>query len=258
MALNTTDVTLGKGKVLFLQDGTNGYLDLGNATAFNITKEVETLEHFSSREGPKKRDKLVVTQQKATGQITLDIPDPQNLNIFFMGDGVNLRTQASAAAADYNVAARLDKWVEILDGSGDPVYDIPTTGVTVEDALDAALTEGTDFELDRAGGLIRFFSSGSAVEGDPYDVNFAKAELADISKIKACQSKTVKGVVLFKGNPDCGKIQDVKGYASLTPSDSIDYIGEDFQTFNLNVEFEENAAIEGLFEHITRGVVTQA
>ena len=64
--------TLGRGIVSFRPDGEVGYIDLGNAPTFNISQEVETLEHWTSRRATRVRNRNIVTSQKANFSITLD------------------------------------------------------------------------------------------------------------------------------------------------------------------------------------------
>jgi len=79
---------LGKGILSFnrLVSGVpEGYRDLGNATGFTITPALEKLEHFSSREGIKKKDKVVITSAGLTAKFTLDEYDRDNLALALLG-----------------------------------------------------------------------------------------------------------------------------------------------------------------------------
>lgn len=82
---NVDNIQVGKGVVSFKKDGDSVYRDLGNCTAFTITPEVETLEHFTSREGTKKRDLIIVIQQKATVAITMEEITAQNIAMMLYG-----------------------------------------------------------------------------------------------------------------------------------------------------------------------------
>jgi len=87
-AHNTDLYYLGKGILSFnrLVGGSPvGYIDLGNASAFSITPAIEKLEHFSSREGIKKKDKTVITSAGLTAKFTLDEYDRDNLAMALLG-----------------------------------------------------------------------------------------------------------------------------------------------------------------------------
>jgi hypothetical protein len=62
------------------------WIDLGNCPKFSFTPEIETLEHFSSREGVKTRDKKVVISQKASLSLELDEITVENLELALLGD----------------------------------------------------------------------------------------------------------------------------------------------------------------------------
>jgi len=87
-APSTTNYVLGKGILKFDRfdsDGLpTGLRDLGNAPNFTIQPTVETLEHFSSREGIKKKDKTVIVSAGLTVKFTLDEYDRKNLALAMM------------------------------------------------------------------------------------------------------------------------------------------------------------------------------
>jgi hypothetical protein len=62
-----------------------GLRDMGNAPAFILTPEEETLEHYSSREGVRTLDKEVALTRKLKGSFTLDEYDKENLRLALFG-----------------------------------------------------------------------------------------------------------------------------------------------------------------------------
>ena len=88
-AHNTDLYYLGKGILSFnrLVGGSPvGFIDLGNASAFSITPAIEKLEHFSSREGIKKKDKTVIVSAGLTAKFTLDEYDRDNIAMALLGE----------------------------------------------------------------------------------------------------------------------------------------------------------------------------
>jgi hypothetical protein len=77
---------VGKGIVSFKKTGDVDFRDLGNVSALTITPEVDTLEHFSSREGTKKKDLVIIIQQKASCKITMEEITAENLALMVYGD----------------------------------------------------------------------------------------------------------------------------------------------------------------------------
>lgn len=98
---NIANYRIGKGIVSFkLTGGVDR--DLGNCPSFAYTPTVEKKDHFSSREGIKKKDKTVITQVGATIKFTMDEITGDNLAIFALAntesssDGTVLRGLSNA------------------------------------------------------------------------------------------------------------------------------------------------------------------
>lgn len=83
---NVNNLQVGKGYIEFMKDGQSDWRHLGNCSEMVITPEVETLEHFSSMEGTKKKDLVIVLEQKATAKITMEEMTPDNLSLMVYGD----------------------------------------------------------------------------------------------------------------------------------------------------------------------------
>jgi hypothetical protein len=83
---NVDNLQVGKGKVEFKKTGDSVFRHLGNCSAFVVTPEVETLEHFSSLQGTKKKDLVIVLEQRATAQITMEEFTPENFALMVYGD----------------------------------------------------------------------------------------------------------------------------------------------------------------------------
>lgn len=82
---NVNNLQVGKGIVSYKPAGDSVYRDLGNVTSFRITPDAETLEHFSSREGIKKRDVLIVLQQTMKVTMTMEEFTAKNLALMVYG-----------------------------------------------------------------------------------------------------------------------------------------------------------------------------
>lgn len=83
---NVNNLQVGKGIVSFKKDGEDDYRDMGNVSELTITPEVETLEHFSSRQGTKKKDLVIILEQKCTVKITMEEFTAANLALMVYGN----------------------------------------------------------------------------------------------------------------------------------------------------------------------------
>jgi hypothetical protein len=82
---NVDNLQVGKGIVSFKKTGDSEYRDLGNVSEMVITPEVETLEHFSSRQGTKKKDLVIILEQKAVVKFTMEEYTPDNFSLMVYG-----------------------------------------------------------------------------------------------------------------------------------------------------------------------------
>lgn len=85
MGHNINDYTIGKGVVSFKKDGDADYRDLGNVPEFEFTPEIENLEHFSSRQGVRTKDRTVVLSKSGSLRIVLEEWNVDNLALAFLG-----------------------------------------------------------------------------------------------------------------------------------------------------------------------------
>ena len=240
--------TIGKG-CLYLSDSRNINLrQVGNAPGFNVTFEIEKLEHYSSKQGPKTLDESIVTQQKATGQIILDEPNIENVNLFFMGDGAQDKSQTAGTATTVDIAnVEQGRWSII--GADD------ISNVVVEDETQTTTyTLDTDYQLDLVNGLICIVEGGGISNGDNIKVTYDNPAKT-IEGVNALKSKTIEKYVYFYGNPDMGVTQKIIGRATISPSGDFSFIQDaEWQQMTLDIEFLEDANVDGLFEYCGSGV----
>ena len=83
---STDNYYVGKGKISFKAVDEMTFRDLGNVSSLETAPNLTTLEHFSSREGVKKKDKEVVTEKKMTVTMVMDEWTAENLAMALLGD----------------------------------------------------------------------------------------------------------------------------------------------------------------------------
>lgn len=82
---NVGNLQVGKGIVSFKKTGDSTFRDVGNVTSFVITPDMDTLEHFSSREGVKKKDLVVILEKKGTVKMVMEEFTAANLSMMVLG-----------------------------------------------------------------------------------------------------------------------------------------------------------------------------
>ena len=81
---STDNYYVGKGVVTFKPAG-GAYADVGNVSSLEITFDIKTLDHFSSRSGVKKKDKSIILEKSATVTMIMDEWTAQNIAMAVLG-----------------------------------------------------------------------------------------------------------------------------------------------------------------------------
>jgi hypothetical protein len=79
------NLVIGKARVYFKKEGDPVRRHIGNVPEFAPEPAVETLDHFSSQEGIRKRDRNVVIEQTMSVAFSIEEWTPDNLAIALMG-----------------------------------------------------------------------------------------------------------------------------------------------------------------------------
>ena len=76
---------IGKGVVSIKLDGESVFRNIGNVPDFELTPEIEKLEHFSSTSGVRTKDRSVATTVGGTLRIVMDEFTVENLQLAMVG-----------------------------------------------------------------------------------------------------------------------------------------------------------------------------
>lgn len=153
--------TLGRGKIYFSRFMPNtqipaGFYYIGNSPEFNLTIEVENLDHYSSDEGLRELDLQIPLQVNRTGSFTTDSIRPKNVALFFFGDASTVATTAATGLTETIDAVML--------GHGYRLGATPTnpTGYFGIDPVGFAVTDGS--ATTSATGTVTLGSAGTAAD----------------------------------------------------------------------------------------------
>jgi hypothetical protein len=76
---------IGKGIVSVMLDGESTFRDVGNVTTFEFTPAIDKLDHFSSREGVKTKDRTVVLTKSGTLKMVMEEWTAENFAMALIG-----------------------------------------------------------------------------------------------------------------------------------------------------------------------------
>lgn len=130
-----------------------GLLEVGNVPSLEISIEVDKYEHKEATTGNRAVDLTLINEQNATFSMVIESFNSRNLALAFFGAEA---TVSAATVASESVTLYAPDTI-----SGD-VKKVPLahinldegTPVTVADSLAASMTEGSDFEVNYATGMI--------------------------------------------------------------------------------------------------------
>lgn len=83
---NVLNYYIGKGIVSVKLEGELEYRDVGNVSEFEFTPAIETLDHFSQREGVRTKDRKVVLEKSATLRMVMEEWVAENLALAVLGE----------------------------------------------------------------------------------------------------------------------------------------------------------------------------
>ena len=260
----TEDYNLGRGIVYFATLGSDGkpdaYRDMGNAPEFNVSIEVETLEHQSSRQGLKVTDKEVIISQKVNLSLVLDEINHENLALLLSGEKGTHTNVAVAGFTEYEMVVgdesattelALGRWYDIVNSAGERAYDVDGTKLSIAttNLTPVPLVEGTDYTLDAAMGRIFILSTSTvaatAIAGfEGLDVTLtADAGALGVNEVRALTTTSVSGALKFIAeNPANNDVQTEFQFhqVSLKADGDFSLIGDEFSTMNFTGVAESN------------------
>jgi len=245
MAIATTatpsaeNLMLGAGVVYFdrkdASGNKTGERHLGNCTDFTVNTTIEKVEKFSSMQSAKRLYKSTIKTIKATGKITLDEYDVENLSLALLGE-TGVITQASATVTAETFTAHLGRWTKLAN------RNIASSGIVVKDAADVTVP-ASNYEVDLVTGRIKIISTNTAsiVEGEACKIAYTSAA-ETYPKIVGAATGKIEGLVRFIGDPTSGPKYELEAWnCSVQPEAEIGLISDDFKNFVLDLEIQDDS-----------------
>jgi hypothetical protein len=231
--------TLGRGKVYFslFKTGTytpEGYRYIGNTPSFNVTIDNQKLEHFSSDEGIRVKDKSIILETTQTGNMSCDDIQLENLALFFFGEYQTLsQTSATAETETFtDVKQGLTYQIGVTDSTPTGVRSLSNVVVKVGATTKAI---DTDYTIDTELGLLTIVDGGTILDLDDVIVTYDRAARSRDQVISGTDQ--VEGSILFvSANPEGDKMDYLMPYVRLAPNGDFALKSDEWQTLNLNVE----------------------
>lgn len=259
---NTDDYNLGRGRIFVVGLSAaglpvGGWRHVGNAPSFNITSEIETLQHFSSMSGLKNLDLEVVLQDVRGLNFELEEANHENLEMFFSGEKATVTNSAVAGFTEYQMVPDGEllagRWYDVMNSSRVRAYDLDATKIVVKTAAGSpvTLTQGTDYIFGDDGLLTgRIFIMDTApiqtaiTAGDGLRVVLtADAGARTVNEVRALTRSTVEVALKFIAeNAVDGSISEYEFHkVKLKAAGDFALISDDWQNQPFEGKCETNA-----------------
>ena len=246
---STTEYMLGRGKIK-VAEITSGvataYYALGNATEFNITPEIEDLEHYSTQTGAKTLDYTVLLSSKASLSLTIENINQRNMKWFLMGEQTAYTNPTVAGITDIAIVAAgdivLGTYVNLTKADGSRCYDIDASKLTVKTTTSPTpveLAKDTDYSVSAVEGQIFLLSTSTklataiaATEGLTATLTADTTCIASMYKVDAFTANDRKFKVQFIADDpkDNSKTEYLFFSVALRPNGDYSLIGDEFKT----------------------------
>lgn len=245
MDTQSRNLTIPRGTLLFAKykPGTQTpgpFREIGNVPEFTLTREAETLPHYSSRSGLRTLDEEIAIDATLTGAVTTDDMKTENVAYFFMGEVETVSATAQTAQGETHVDVAAGDLFQLGMSDANPSGVRKVTNVVITDGAETSpvtFTIDEDYILDADLGTVYITAGSAAIGGDveiTYDTTASTRE-----QIKAGE-KQVEGALKFISDNPVGPNSDIiMPRARLAPNGDLALIMDpentEFQTLPLSI-----------------------
>lgn len=230
------DLVVGRGRLFFNQFAAGTTTPtaekfFGNVPSVQLAQQNTQLDHYSSKEGLKVKDRTVTLQNDHTITFSSDNMDVANLALWFLG-ATTTETTASATAATTTWNAVLGSYFQLGVDADHPQGIRGVTDVTVVKTAvpGTPIVAAGNYEVDLAGGRIYFESDAVDIaDADPLTIGWTDGNGTRIFVID--QGIQVFGSLRFMSDNPVGSNKDFFWpYVQLSASGNLDLIADTWQT----------------------------
>lgn len=238
----TNNQTLGRGRLYFdkFNTGTKvgaGERYFGNTTEVNLTSESSNLDHYSSDEGVKTKDKSVQLELNRSATFVTDNVSAENLALFFLGASSTVTRSLLTTQSETFTGVKKGFYYQIGKTSSKPQGVGGLTNVVVTGTGGTpTYVAGTDYIIDLDTGHLQILESGSIANAATIDVDYDIAA-ATFDQIVTASEGTIEGALRYiSNNPEGANFSYFWPYVKITPNGDFALKGDDWQTIPFNVE----------------------
>ena len=209
MDLQSRNLVVPRGVMLFAKflPGTQTpgpYRPFGNCPEFTLTRESETLPHYSSQFGFRNKDEEITIEATLNGTMVTDDLKIENVEYWFMGTTTILTTTAQTGSIQVLGAVEEGDTFQLgrTEANIGGVRNVTNVIVKLTAAPATALVEGTDYTVEDELGVVTILSKQVGVTVT-YDV------AASTREVTIAEDRQIEGEMKFIAMNPIGPNRDI-------------------------------------------------
>lgn len=175
---NVENYSVGKGIVALKFEGDPDFVDAGNVSEFELTANLETLDHFSSRQGVREKDRSIIIQKSLELRMVLNEATARNMGVMLLGTPVITGDHAEIDILSENVRVAAVRFTGNNDIGPKWSFNLPRVEFKPSSALQPLSEEW--MEMECTGEVVAVAGSFGTAESDFVDVIPANTVLPHI------------------------------------------------------------------------------
>lgn len=224
------NLTIAKGEFHFApyQAGTqveDGFQYFGNTPTFTLNRDSESLPHYASYGGFKRKDDEIVIEAMLAGSVTVDDISPKNLGFFFMGTSLTTTVSSATGSTSTFLGVKPGRTYQIGATPSSPGGARSIASVVVRDDAGSPTTFDLtdDYTVDLELGLVTVVVGGAITTGTNLVVTYNQTAHTRPRVISG--STEIEGAAKFiSRNPKGQKLDYYMPRVKLMPSGDIPLI----------------------------------
>lgn len=251
IARNKTLLTLGRGEVFFRAEGENGERYIGNTPSFQITREVERIDVYSSFGGFKHKGRSKVISESIEIRMMTDHMSAENIELWY-----------GKAAAQTTAGDEFIPYVEFIQMERGRFYQlglsVVPTGLRHVDRVvlkigSTTLRAGIEYLFDSENGRIEILPDAPYVEV-PSSVRASFTKRPSISSVIELAAKEVYGSLRYIARDPYGpRVNYWIPLARVTPRGAVEMKEDGFRQIGFDITALKTNPLDPLMYVIQEG-----
>lgn len=236
------NLAIGKGELHFapFKAGTqtpDGFYFVGNCPEFTLNRENETLPHYDSTKGFRRKDEEITIESRMNGSISCDDVRPQTAALFLMGEAVTLSVASATGLITTIIGAKKGRSYQLGETAGQPsgARSVTNVAVSLTSTPATIYVAGTDYTVDAELGMITILEGGSIADAAGLTVEFDQTAHTR-SQVIASDTEAQGALKYISYNPIGQRLDYYFPWIKVRPNGDISLISEEWMTIPLSIE----------------------